>query len=271
MKKLTYLLGLLLVGSLIFTSCGDDDPVEPDDLTPSIDFTVGGEDVVVTLGDTVAFQVVCASNSISGKKLDKYEIYMIVNNENTGSFYEVNDIDDAAFTDYIGIPTGFSPVAFEGKVYAKITDVDGQYSEVSFNLTVEAAATPLDGEEDMEWQRVGGNAGTGLDMFGLKWTSNVKEVMAVIQKDGADKLVQFESTYWDGITTKEELMAAVDAMEDLGDDGYRGVSAEANDDYDDVLGVKLGEEYFILHITNGTVEVDPVTGTTITITGMYNK
>jgi len=268
MKKLSYLLGLLLFGGLIFSACSKDEDEEPQDLSPAIEFVSGGEDLTIVAGDSVLVSVACTSNPTSGKKLDTYEIYMIIDNENTGAIVEVNDIDESAYAVayYITFPD-----PLEGKLYAKITDVDGESSEVSFNITVEEGTTPLEGEQELTWQREGGAAGTGLDMFGLKWTSNVKEVMAVIQKDGADKFVQLDAEAWTTVLTKEDLMAAVDAAEDLGDYGYRGVSAEANGDYDDVLGVVYMEEYYIIHISQGSVEVDPVTGTTITISGMYNK
>lgn len=268
MKKLSYLLGLLLVGGLLFSACSKDEDEEPQDLTPAIYFATGGVDTTIVQGGSVEFTVACTSNTISGKKLDRFRIYMIIDNVEIPT--EVNEIgiDENAYT--AGYTFTFDDV-FTGKLYAEITDVDGQKKSVFFNITVEEGTTPLEGEQDLTWQRVGGAAGTGLDMFGLKWTSNIKLVDAVIKKDGAAKLVQLDAEAWTTITTKEDLMAAIDATEDLGDDGYRGVSAEANGTYDDVLGVKFGEEYFLLHITNGTVEVDPITGTTITITGMYNK
>jgi hypothetical protein len=268
MKKLSYLLGLLLIGGFIFSACSKDEDEEPQDLTPSIEFAAGGTDTIIVAGDSVLVSVICASNSISGKKLDTYEIYMIIDNENTGAIVEVTDIDENAYAVayYITFPD-----PLEGKLYAKITDVDGESSQLSFNITVEEGTTPLEGEQELTWQRVGGAAGTGLDMFGLKWTSNVKEVMAVIQKDGADKFVQLDAEAWTNILTKEDLMAAVDAAEDLGDYGYRGVSAEANGEYNDVLATLFNNEYYLIQISNGTVEVDPVTGTTITISGMYNK
>lgn len=195
---------------------------------------------------------------------------MIVDNETIPDLFVVEDIDDEAFTEFVGIPTGMSPVAFEGKVYAKITDVEGESSEISFNLTVEAATTPLEAEEPFVWERIGAVPGVGLDMFGLKYNSNVKEVMAVIQKDGAEKLVELDATYWDGIQTQEELMGAIIVGEDLGDEGYRGVSAEASATYNDVLGVLYDGEYYIINITEGTVE-NVTAGTKVTITGNYKK
>ena len=43
MKKLSYLLGLLLMAGLVFTSCSKDDDEEPQDLTPAITFQTGGD------------------------------------------------------------------------------------------------------------------------------------------------------------------------------------------------------------------------------------
>jgi hypothetical protein len=265
MKKLSYLLGLLLFGSLVFTSCGDDDPVEPQDLTPTIDFTSGGDDVTIIEGESIDFGVACNSNSISGKKLENFKIYLIVNNETQAPIVDSTGIDENAFAANYTITFDN---AFTGKLYAEITDVDGEKSNVSFNITVEVGTTPLEGEQDLLWERTGAPAGTGLDMFGLKWTSNVKMVNAVIKKDMADKFVQLTAAEWTSITTKEDLMAAVEAA--TGIEEYTGVSVDASGTYDDVLATKYGEDYFIMHIEAATVTV-VTEGTKVSITGKYNK
>ena len=70
MKKLTYLLGLLVVASAIFTSCSKDE-TEPD--PPSITFLGGTEpstgwervdgDVSLTVGEPFVFGFTASSNS----------------------------------------------------------------------------------------------------------------------------------------------------------------------------------------------------------------
>ncbi len=266
MKKLTYLLGLLLVGGLIFSSCSKDEDEEPQDLTPTIAFETGGEDVTLVQGDTIKFSVACASNSNSGKKLDKFRIYMIIENVEYPTPINVEDIDATVFSAAYDYPLDY---VFEGRLYCEVTDVDGQKSSISFNIISEEGTTPLEGEEDLEWIRLGTAPATGLEMFGLKWTSNIKLANAVIKKDSADKFVQLDAAVWETIETKEDLMAAVDAADDM--EQYTGVSVDASADYNDVLATKFNDEYFIMHIEHADVVPGSQGTFDITITGKYNK
>ncbi len=267
MKKLSYLLGLLIAGSLIFSACNKDEEEEaPKDLTPTIAFETGGEDVTAVVGDTLKFSVVCASNSISGEKLDKFRIYMMIENVEYPTPIDETGIDETVYSAGFDYPLDY---AFTGRLYAEITDVDGQTSNVSFNVTVEEATTPLEGEEDLEWVRAPSTNGTNLDMFGLKWTYNEKTVYAVIEPDSAQKFVQLDSLQWVSITTKEDLALAVEDADSIVD--YRNVSAFADGTYNDVLATKFNDEYFILNIQEGIVVFDSIAGTTVTINGKYNK
>ena len=119
---------------------------------------------------------------------------------------------------------------------------------------------------DFEWKRVGASAGTGLEEFGLLWTSNTS-TSAIIKADSRTKLVRLSESDWDRIETKGQLKSAVDDGTDL--DQYDGVSVtSASRTYDDVLAVDVKGEgvYYILHITNSTV-LSENTGTTVTIKG----
>ncbi len=268
MKKLSYLLGLFLVAGAMFTSCSDEGTDEPKELKPVISFKTGGtfisSDVTINEGESIDVGVICTTNSNSNAKLNNVKIYTIVNNVAQAAIID-STINTSAFDANYSIT--FID-AFTGKLYAEVTDKDGQKNNVSFNITVEVATTPLDAEADFTWQRVGGAAATGLDMFGLKWTSNGKPVYAEIKKDLASKFVQLTPAQWTSITTKEDLAAAVDAGTDILE--YSGVSADASGTYDDVLATKYNDEYFIIHVTAATVEVIG-SGTTITITGKYRK
>ena len=62
--------------------------------------------------------------------------------------------------------------------------------------------------------------------------------------------------------------SAVEAGTDM--DTYAGISAEVPQTYDEVLATKYNGEYFLIHLTEATIEV-LVAGTTITITGEYKK
>lgn len=268
MKKLVYLLGLFLVAGFMFTSCSDDNTDEPKELKPVISFKTGGtftsSDVTINEGESIDVGVICTANSNSNAKLNNVKVYTIVNNVAQAAIID-STINTSAFDANYTITF---PDAFTGKLYAEVTDKDGQKNNVSFNITVEVATNPLDAEADFTWQRVGGSDATGLAMFGLKWTSNGKPVYAEIKKDMAQKFIQLTPVQWTSITTKEDLAAAVEAGTDIVE--YSGVSAEASGTYDDVLATKYNDEYFIIHVTNATVEVGG-SGTTITITGKYKK
>ncbi len=188
MKKLSYLLAIIVIAGIYFTSCSKDDTTTPQDLKPVISFKTGtgltSSDVTITVGESINLGVICTANSNSGTKLNNVKIYTIVNNAQQPSIID-STINAAAF-DATYVIT-FSN-AFTGKLYAEVTDKDGQKNNVSLTITVETATTPLEAAADFTWQRVGGAAATGLDMFGLKWTSNGKAVNAQIKKDAAIKV-----------------------------------------------------------------------------------
>lgn len=268
MKKLGYLLGLFFVAGFLFSSCSDDEDTTPQELKPTITFQTGTgytySDETINIGDSILVGVVCTANSNSNAKLTNFKIYFIENNITIPT--SVNEtLNDPSYTGSWYIPFD---EAFDGKLYAEVTDKDGQKNSVSFNITVESATNPLDAEADFTWQRVGGTPATGLAPFGLKWTSNGQKVSAKIMKDTAEKFVELTSAQWTSIETKEDLAAAVEAATAITE--YTGISADASNTYDEVLATKYNGEYFIIHITEATVVVGG-SGTTITITGKYKK
>lgn len=70
------------------------------------------------------------------------------------------------------------------------------------------------------------------------------------------------------ITTKERLKELIDAGTDV--DDYRKVDGYATRDYDDVLGTKVGDMYYLIHVTKGTVSAQPC-GSNIIIDGMFKN
>jgi len=271
MKKLSYLLGLLVVTGIIFTSCSKDDD-EPTDVKPTINFKGGGDyvsgDVTVDVNDTLLIGVTATQNSNTTKKLQ--EIYISRTSENNivwDTTMEINETFYDADFNFIAlsIPT-VETIAF------RVSDKDGEVSSVSLDVTTEPNTTPLEGAQALEWIRDSGAAGTGLDMFGLKWTSNAKDIFAVIQKndaDPADLFVQLTADEWTSITTKEDLAAAVDAATEI--DTYEEVNLTVpSSDYDDVLATKYNGEYFIIHIQELTAVQNGV-DFIFTISGEYNK
>lgn len=267
MKNFKLILFLIASLGMVAVSCSKDDETTPQDLTPNINFKGGNTyisaDATVTTGEEFTIGITASSNANSGKKLASVKYTITSNNTivlEEDSVFSENVYDQ----DYIFRMDNAGDAVF----MFEVTDKDGQKKNISLTITAEPGTTPLGDAQVLEWQRVGGSAGTGLDVYGLKWTSNLKVVHAVIQKDAATKLVMLTSDDWTNFTTVEELMAAVDAAEDMAD--YRGISAEANGTYDEVLGVIHGNEYFMIHLTSATVEVSQ-SGTTIQIYGESKK
>ena len=144
MKKLSYLLGIIAISGLIFTSCTKDDDTEPQDLNPTITFQTGADftssDATITQGDSLTVGVICTSNATSGKKLESFRIYMIINNVTQPDIVEILDIDATTFSQAYSITF---PDVLAGKLYAEITDKDGKKNSVNFNVTVEESAGPI--------------------------------------------------------------------------------------------------------------------------------
>ena len=126
--------------------------------------------------------------------------------------------------------------------------------------------TPLTDPAETTWQRIGGQPGTGLDMFGLAWTANVKSIRAVIRNEDADKFVQLDEADWEGITILEDLIEKVDDADDMTD--YRGVSVTTPGTYNDVLATVVGDQYFLILVKSATVTTADA-GTTVTISVEY--
>jgi len=271
MKKTIYLFGLLLLaGAMVFTACKkDEDDPTPVDLTPVLTF-IGNAgytsaDATLTVGSTFKVGVNAAENTTSKKNIETFKVVRTFNNTPT-TVYEEDNIGSANYTWEDDLTA--NAIAGTERWTFTVTDKDNLVKELVLNITTEAAVTPLGNPEAMTWERVGADPATGMAMFGLKWTSNLKEVMAQIKKDSADKFVQLTAAEWTSLTTVEELAVAVEAGTDM--DTYTGISAEVPQAYDAVLATKFNGEYFMIHLTNTTIEV-LTGGTTITITGEYKK
>ncbi|NME71985.1 hypothetical protein [Flammeovirga aprica] len=145
------------------------------------------------------------------------------------------------------------------------TDANGIASEE----TMLAVSLNLKAAEAFTWQRVGAADGTGLDKYGLTWTSN-SATNAIVKSASTTKLVQLAEADWTGITTQSQLAAAV--MAGTGIDQYEGVSVTASGTYNDVLATEVtadggAKTYYLINVTNGTVTTSEQTGTTVTIMG----
>ena len=138
MKKLSYLLGLLLVAGLIFTSCDDaeDDPIEPDE-TPTMNFKGGefqpGIDFVdgdVTLPANSKFYVGITAQSNSGRELETIEVTSKFENEDPVLYQE--DINDNSYDANLEFDTNIG-VGDEVWIFT-IQDKAGNAKQLSFTI-----------------------------------------------------------------------------------------------------------------------------------------
>ncbi len=265
MKRLKYLAFLMVVSVIGLTSCKDDNdgPKEPSiTLDSTAGYAINGSEFMV--GDTAVFGVRAAWNQDSKEKLVKFTMERIHENVPVTLIDSTLDKVETFRLNISSVMTNAGDYNFRFKVIDKA----GEFTSLDAKVTVKEATTGLSAPADFEWMRVAGAPGTGLEMFGLKWTSNAKAVHAQIKKDGATKFVKLASDACATITTAEGLMAAIDAAEDM--EVYAGVSAEANGDYDDVLATVKDGVYYMISVKKGTVETSAA-GTTIKITGKYKS
>jgi len=267
MKKLKLVFILTMALGLVFTSCNKDDDTEPVNQSPNVNFKGGANyisaDATVIVGENFTIGINASSNTDSGKDLVSVKYTVTSNNAivlEFDSVFKENNYD----VDYI------FRMDTEGEAVIKfeVTDKVGEKASVSLNITAEPGTTPIGSPEVLYWERAAGADATGLDAYGLKWTKNLKVTHAVIEKDAATKLVQLSAADWASIATQEDLIALVDAADDMVD--YRGISTTVGGTYDEVLATVYNGEYFLIHLTSCELSVDN-NGTTVKISGESKK
>jgi len=261
MKKVSILftaIAFMAVG--VFTSCEEEGSMAPIITFDDASYTVGAGGAITITGEI---------ESEAG--LDEVRVF------------EVNDAGDETqlevVTSFKGLPITegadgltyafrFDLNVSDGTVQVKIRATDKDDQETSKTVSVTGAAgTALTVAQSTTWERVAANAATGLSMFGLKWTSNLKAVSANIQKDGATKLVELSASDWD-IESYEDLVTAVDQASDIG--SYNEVSAGANATYNDILATVHNGEYFLIKVVDSEISTSNA-GTTILINIEYKE
>lgn len=262
MKKLVLAL-VCLVSVAFFASC--DPKVEHPE--PTIAFVAGEglitEDAVISTGDTACFDIKAMSNVETNKLLKSLYLQVFTDEGSYDDtiFSDINQNSFEYFFGYIFRDAGIYTVS------ATVTDADGYSAECRLNLTVNQSDTPLIAST-FTWNRHGGGQATGLEQFGLKWTSNGKEDFAKITPMEGVTLYEFYADDWDNINTvnQKNILFSL-AMENGNDISlFNKVSAWTTHDYNYVIGTVMPDgTCHLMHITKG--EVSTFKGTDITITG----
>jgi len=259
MKMTKLFFALSLATAAVFTSCN------PDEVEPTLQFLADGDkyatgDVTVFVGETVTYSWTATGDS----KLASFT----VRHENLDLTVEDGNVFVIDGKTATGTLTRTFDKVGEYKFLFQVTDKDDLTASQTVTVTVvdpTPVTNPLEAEMPVEWKRIGGAAGTGLETYGLTWTSNT--TTAAIIKNGADRFVKLTTAEWTSITTKEALKTAVDAATNMTQS--EDISATKTQTYNLVYGTKKGDMYYMINITNGTVTTG--TSTTITITGKSKK
>ena len=143
MKKFCYFfLTALASGLAMLNSCSDDENLTPVDETPIINF-VGGAgyiftDATLKVNETFKVGINAFSNVNTGSNLVKFTITRIFNNvpfsrDTTINTDQLNIIVNATANSQVG----------QEKWYFKVTDKNNKTKEISFTITTESAAGPI--------------------------------------------------------------------------------------------------------------------------------
>lgn len=257
MKKLALAL-VCLISVAFFASCTPEG--QPTiSVLPGEEYVHDGDMINVNQEFNIGFTM--SSSIESGQKLASFTL--VIDDET----FETVKLDDTEFTfertlalNTVDTRDDIDNVVITGTV----TDVAGQSASVTITLILDETQELI--VEDFEWKRDGSNPGTGLEAFGLEWTSNIKEVHAVIKAINNDvELYEIPAEKWAEVTTQPEKAAL------FGEGGvaapirtYNGVSAETGKEYNDVIATRYNGEYYLIHITKGEVTYDGATHITIT-------
>ena len=145
---------------------------------------------------------------------------------------------------------GVAKVVYKAVAENKNAQADAEYT---INITA-----PSFTEGTFEWVREGSNR-TGLDTYGLQWTSNAKVIQAVIKPLEGAKLYILEAADY-AATSLSAITFPAEATQ------YKSVSCEANGDYNDVIATVYNGKTYVMNVTKGTVTTSAA-GTKVTITG----
>lgn len=146
-------------------------------------------------------------------------------------------------------------------ITAVVTDINNQFNTAVIAFKFDQPAQPLVGNT-IEWIRNGSNVEAAteaaLKAIGLKWTNSYKEYMAtirVLENEDVDMYICPGDDY-ETITTDVEKFAYFANLAETAEsvDRYRNITTNNSADYNDMLAVRYGDIYTLIHITHAKVE-----------------
>ena len=191
---------------------------------------------------------------------------------NVDSFCDTIDLTGKTsydYSDYIFEQDKATITLYDMTVKAVVTDVDNQSNTATIAYKIQMEEVALI-SHTIEWVRRGQNVLSADEMaqYGLQWTGTYKAPFATIKPlDGAQLYVCDGADFDDIIYESDKNVYFTNlAAESTPVEYYRNIDANEDSDYNDMLAVIYGDEYYLIHITYADIETGAY-GTQITITG----
>lgn len=258
MNKFNFSLILGVILSIGFmSSC---DTVDPGTQNPLLTLTTIGLSATNTVNEDSTFTVNISVGENPESKSNIEDLVVttpgpdttIAVNAPTGNYsFVYNAPADGQTATYT-----FSATDKAGKTAAQTLTVTGEADSIIVQPTPLGAATAF------SMERCGSN--NNPEMFGLEFSSvtGAGPFNAVVMTSTADKMVVLTSGEWTSITSVEDLTAAVD-----GGTSVASITMPATGAVNQVVGVKTGTSYTLVHFTNVTAPSPCAAGSMVTITG----
>ena len=279
MKKLALAL-VCCVSVAFFASCTKTvEHPEPSIAVISGDNYVSGtvqEPTIIDANDANALNLMWGfhveANAETKKDLASLKLtYEMTDAEGTDVFDTLIDLTGKTsydFSEYI-FSQDKRNIIFEASIKAVVTDADNQTNTAAIAFKVDLAEQPLFGKT-IEWVRKGTNVLNADEMaeYGLQWTGSYKEVFATLKPlDNAIMFVCNGDDYATITTDVEKLAYFTDLLENGNTvESYRNITTNNSANYNDMLAIANGEDYYLIHITRAEIETGSY-GTQITIKG----
>jgi len=263
MKKVSYFLmaALLVAANCVFVSCGKDD-VEAAKITFD---NVDGSTVTLAKGVT-SYTVNATITSTENLKTVKVFKEVGANSSQIGK--TIDSFDPK--TSY-NLKQEITDITEEIKVRVSVDNGTETSSTLTIKITsggVDPEPDPvLDAEADFTWTRVGGGSATGLDTYGLTWSSQDGSFITVKPLTNA-KLIELTTADLSSITTKEALQEKVDGVT-TGLTEYKKIPM-GNKTVDLVIATKTADNVYYLINVKSTTD-DGATTPTRKVIGKYRK